>query len=158
MQNLLYKTAFAFALILASVAFTSTAHAQGVGRTNDISIVRDPELEAKSLADLKAARFYFKERKAYFGALARCEAVIAENPNFSALDEVLYIAGSSSLRLSRGQGKQAAKELPPEKLREQGSTYLTQLVKEYPASDFKERAETELRDMDKEVKATIKKP
>ncbi len=67
---------------------------------------------------------------------------------FTQLDEVLYIAGSSSLRLSRNQGKQSTK-LPPEKLREQGRTYLTQLVKEYPASDFKERAETELREFDK---------
>ncbi|MCP9493384.1 MAG: outer membrane protein assembly factor BamD [Pyrinomonadaceae bacterium MAG19_C2-C3] len=157
MQNLFHKTAFAFTFLLAAIAFTSTAHAQGVGRTNDISIVRDPELEAKSLVDLRAARFYFKERKAYFGALDRCEAVLAENPMFSQLDEVLYIAGSSSLRLSRSQGRQAAK-LPPEKLREQGRTYLTQLVKEYPASDFKERAETELREIEGEVKATIKKP
>ena len=148
MQNTLYKISFAFALLLLSIAFTSTTHAQGVGRTNDIAIVRDPELEAKSLVDLRAARFYFKERKAYFGALDRCEAVLAENPIFSQLDEVLYIAGSSSLRLSRNQGKQSTK-LPPEKLREQGRTYLTQLVKEYPASDFKERAETELREFDK---------
>ena len=148
MQNTLYKISFAFALLLLSIAFTSTTHAQGVGRTNDIAIVRDPELEAKSLVDLRAARFYFKERKAYFGALDRCEAVLAENPMFSQLDEVLYIAGSSSLRLSRNQGKQSTK-LPPEKLREQGRTYLTQLVKEYPASDFKERAETELREFDK---------
>ncbi len=157
MKNLLYKSTFAFALLLPSIAFTSTTHAQGVGRTNDIAIVRDPELEAKSLVDLKAARFYFKERKAYFGALDRCEAVIAENPMFSQLDEVLYIAGSSSLRLSRNQGKQAPKS-PVEKLREQGRTYLMQLITEYPASDFKERAEAELRDIDKEFKATTRKP
>jgi len=157
MKNLIHKSLFAFALLLASIAFTSTAHAQGVGRTNDIAIVRDPELEAKSLVDLRAARFYFKERKAYFGALDRCEAVLAENPMFTQLDEVLYIAGSSSLRLSRNQGRQAAK-LPPEKLREQGRTYLTQLVKEYPASDFKERAETELREFDKGIKAVTRQP
>ena len=157
MQNTLYKISFAFALLLLSIAFTSTTHAQGVGRTNDIAVMRDPELEAKSLVDLKAARFYFKERKAYFGALDRSEAVIAENPMFSQLDEVLYIAGTSSLRLSRNQGKQAPKS-PVEKLREQGRTYLTQLITEYPASDFKERAEAELRDIDKESKATIRKP
>jgi outer membrane protein assembly factor BamD (BamD/ComL family) len=83
-------------------------------------------------------------KKAYRAAVARCEEVIAGNPTFSHLDEVLYIAGMSSLRLSENRGKQAP-TAPPEQLREEAREYLSRLVNEYPDSSFRERAENELR-------------
>ncbi len=110
----------------------------------NVAIVRDAAIEAESYRDLKAAQFYFKERKAYVASLDRAEVVIAGNPNFARIDEVLYIAGTSSLRLARNEGKQTSK-LPADKLREQGQAYLTQLVKDYPQSDFRKRAEAELK-------------
>ena len=40
-------------------------------------------------------------------ALQRCEEIIAANPAFSRIDEVLFMAGESSLHLAEGKGKQA---------------------------------------------------
>lgn len=140
----LHKILFALAFIFASFASTSTnVHAQGVGRTNDVAVIRDPVLEQESMHNLVVARHYFKAKKAYRASLARAEEIIAGNPNFSKLDETLYIAGVSSLRLSKGEGKQAA-NVPADKLKEQARTYLAQLVKDFPASDFKGEAESEL--------------
>jgi hypothetical protein len=78
----------------------------------DASTVRDPELEKDSYHNLEVARHYFKTRKAYLAAIARCEEIIAGNPGFSRIDEVLYIAGESSLRLADNKGKQTAKLRP----------------------------------------------
>ena len=65
----------------------------------DPATIRDPELEKDSLHNLEVARQYFKLKKAYVAALRRCEEVIAGNPTFAKMDEVLFIAGESSLRL-----------------------------------------------------------
>ena len=102
-------------------------------------VVRDPEMEKDSLHNLEVARQYFKLRKAYKASLARCEEIIAGNPIFSKIDEVLFIAGESSLRLSANKGKQAVKTAT-DKLREDARDYLSQLVNDYPDSKFREEA------------------
>jgi hypothetical protein len=132
---------------LAFVAFSATAapvRAQGgVTRGPDPAVLKDAELEKEAAHNLEVARHYFKLKKAYRAAVARCEEIIAGYPNFTRLDEALYIAGASSLRLSENRGKQAA-NLPPEKLREEAREYLSRLVKEFPESDFRKDAEKEL--------------
>ena len=131
-------------LVLALGFVSTSARAQsGAGRGPDPSTVRDPDLEKDSLKSLEAVRLYFRLRKAYVAALARCEEIIAGNPNFSRIDEVLYIAGASSLRLSQKQGKQAAK-LSPDKLRDDAREYLLRITKEFPDSEFRGLAEKEL--------------
>jgi outer membrane protein assembly factor BamD (BamD/ComL family) len=123
------------------------AFAQGaVKQGPNSSTVRDPELEKDSYHNLEVARHYFKTRKAYRAAIARCEEIIAGNPNFSRIDEVLYIAGESSLRLAANRGKQAP-NAPPDKLREDAREYLSRLVKEYPDSSFREQAQNDLRSL-----------
>ena len=102
-------------------------------------VVRDPEMEKDSLHNLEVARQYFKLRKAYKASLARCEEILAGNPTFSKIDEVLFIAGESSLRLSENRGKQAVKTAT-DKLREDARDYLSQLVNSYPDSKFKDEA------------------
>jgi sugar phosphate isomerase/epimerase len=82
--------------------------AQG-GAKQGPEVVRDPDMEKDSLHNLEVARQYFKLRKAYKASLARCEEIIAGNPTFSKIDEVLFIAGESSLRLSENKGKQSVK-------------------------------------------------
>jgi outer membrane protein assembly factor BamD (BamD/ComL family) len=110
----------------------------------DASTVRDPELEKDSYHNLEVARHYFKTRKAYLAAIARCEEIIAGNPGFSRIDEVLYIAGESSLRLADNKGKQTAKTSPVN-LRKDAREYLSRLIKEFPESSFREQAQTDLR-------------
>ncbi len=120
----------------------------------DASTVRDPELEKDSYHNLEVARHYFKTRKAYLAAIARCEEIIAGNPGFSRIDEVLYIAGESSLRLADNKGKQTAKTSPVN-LRKDAREYLSRLIKEFPESSFREQAQSDLRTLGGE-KATKK--
>src|SRR6185436_18634463 len=98
-------------LIVMSVAlfvgFSSVVCAQG-GAKQPPQIQRDAELEKDSLHNLEVARHYFKTRKAYVAALIRCEEIMAANPAFSRIDEVLFMAGESSLHLAEGKGKQEA--------------------------------------------------
>ena len=72
------------------------------------------------------------------------EEDIAGNPVFSKIDEVLYMAGASSLRLAENKGKQASK-VTSDKLREDARDYLSQLVNGYPDSSFRKQAEEDLK-------------
>ena len=131
---------------LALILFCAMPIALGQGATRgpDPSTVRDPELEKESKHNLDVARHYFKLKKAYRAALGRCEEIIAGNPNFARMDEVLYIAGASSLYLAQNRGKQAP-TLSADKLRDDARQYWSRLVNEFPESEFRGRAENELR-------------
>ncbi len=133
---------FSLMLVLFCVA-GKTTHAQNVKNGPDASVLRDPALEAESKHNLEVARHYFKLKKAYRAAIARCEEIIAGNPTYSRMDEVLYIAGASSLRLSENRGKQAP-AISADKLRDDARDYLSRVVKEFPESEFRARAESEL--------------
>jgi outer membrane protein assembly factor BamD (BamD/ComL family) len=119
------------------------ARAQGNAKQGP-DVVRDPDLEKDSLHNLEVARHYFKLKKAYVAALQRCEEIIAGNPVFSKIDEVLFMAGESSLRLAENKGKQASK-VTSDKLREDARDYLSQLVNGYPDSSFRKQAEEDLK-------------
>ena len=120
----------------------------GVKSGPDPSTIRDPDLEKDSLHNLEVARNYFKLKKAYVASLRRCEEIMAGNPNFSKIEEVLLIAGRSSLALAESKGKQApslySKSTTPEEFRKMGKDYLMQLVKSYPNSPFAKDAQEDL--------------
>src|SRR3981081_1330165 len=86
----------------------TAAWAQG-GVKQGPDVVRDPDMEKDSLHNLEVARQYFTLRTAYKASLARCEETIVGPPTYSKIDEVLLIAGQSSLRLSENKGKQSVK-------------------------------------------------
>ena len=132
----------AICLLVLSVA-PLPARAQGNAKQGP-DVVRDPDLEKDSLHNLEVARHYFKLKKAYVAALQRCEEIIAGNPVFSKIDEVLFMAGESSLRLAENKGKQASK-VTSDKLREDARDYLSQLVNGYPDSSFRKQAEEDLK-------------
>lgn len=129
-------------LLALSVA-APLARAQGNAKQGP-DVVRDPDLEKDSLHNLEVARHYFKLKKAYVAALQRCEEIIAGNPVFSKIDEVLFMAGESSLRLAENKGKQASK-VTSDKLRGDARDYLSQLVNGYPDSSFRKQAEEDLK-------------
>jgi outer membrane protein assembly factor BamD (BamD/ComL family) len=151
-----------FVLTVATIfVSSSTFFAQGRAKTGpDPSLIRDADLEKDSLHNLEVARHYFKQKKAYLAALRRCEEIDAGNPNFSRMDEVLLIAGESSMRLAATGGKQKTKEtMPndmqakekqeskyktPDELREDARVYLSRLVHNYPDSPYRKQAETDL--------------
>ena len=129
--------------LLALFVAAPLARAQGNAKQGP-DVLRDPDLEKDSLHNLEVARHYFKLKKAYIAALQRCEEIIAGNPVFSKIDEVLYMAGASSLRLAENKGKQASK-VTSDKLREDARGYLSQLVNGYPDSSFRKQADEDLK-------------
>lgn len=148
-------------LVLALVISVPASYAQGAAKTGpDPSTIRDADLEKDSLHNLEVARHYFKLKKAYVAAIKRCEEIDAGNPNFAKMDEVLFIAGKSSLRLAESGGKQKTKNVmpdslqakeqqetkykTPEELREDARMYLSRLIADYPNSPFRKQAEADL--------------
>jgi outer membrane protein assembly factor BamD (BamD/ComL family) len=121
--------------------------------------MRDPDMEKESLHNLEAARLYFKLRKAYVASLQRCEEILAGHPEFSKIDEVLYIAGKSELYLADSKGKQSptlykraggnseSVNLTPDEFRNEARDYLSQLVNNYPQSKFRDEALNDLKSL-----------
>ena len=134
-------------LLLFVICASAPARAQGGGAKNgpDPTTIRDPELERDSKKNLEAAKLYFNLRKAYRASLARCEEIIAGNPNYARIDEVLWFAGMSNLYLAQKKGKQEPDpKITSEQYQEEGRRYLTQLVENYPDSKFNKQAKEEL--------------
>ena len=151
------KRIFVISTLAAIIFLAATVtFAQG-GATQGPDVVRDPEMEKESLHNLEAARFYFGNlRKAYVASLQRCEEILAGNPTFAKIDEVLYMAGKSSMNLSEGKGKQAATQyvvregekkttLSSEEFRQKARDYLSQLLAQYPQSTFRSQAADDLK-------------
>jgi outer membrane protein assembly factor BamD (BamD/ComL family) len=140
--------------VLCVSAFGSSARAQSgnVAGGPDPSVVKDIESEQSAMHELKVARLYFKNKKAYLAAFRRADELIAGYPEFSKIDEALYIAGMSGFYLSEGKGKQAlpkaeadkANDYTPEGMRDNARQYLSRLVNDYPKSDFRKEAEAAL--------------
>ena len=150
MKKVFVTLAVLVAVLLVSA---STSYSQGRAKTGpDPSTIRDTDLEKDSLHNLEVAKHYFKLKKAYVAAIKRCEEIDAGNPNFARMDEVLYIAGESSLRLAENRGKQKTKEKTPEELRQDARVYLSRLVAGYPNSAFYKQAETDLQTLGGPIK------
>ena len=149
-----------FCLVILTVAtlFTGAAVCAQGGAKQGPGVTRDPDMEQESLHNLEVARQYFKLRKAYVASLERCEEVLAGHPAFSKIDEVLYIAGSSSLSLAEAKGKQKPDlyviregekktTLTSQEFREKARDYLSQLVNDYPQSRFRDEALNDLKSL-----------
>ena len=150
-----------FLLLLLTLFILSApaAFGQGVKSGPDPATLRDPDLERDSHHNLEVAKNYFKLKKAYVASLKRCEEIIAGNPNFAKIEEVLLMAGQSSLWLSQNKGKQSPnlyvsfdggekKTLTSEQFREMGVGYLKKLINDYPDSPYARQAQEELRTLD----------
>ena len=135
---------FAFAL------FTASISAQ---RNVTPVIDRDPLMEADANHNLDVAKQSFSPlKKAYKAVIFRFEETYAAYPDFSKIDEFLYLAGMSSYYLSENKGKQkvdlkSEKEkvkFAPAKLKEDAVAYLSLLIEKHPDSKYKEDAEKTL--------------
>ena len=154
------KIKFLLSFLFIFVLFVApSTYAQGVKNGPDPSTLRDPDLERDSLHNLEVAKNYFKLKKAYVASLKRCEEIIAGNPNFAKIDEVLLMAGQSSVWLSQNKGKQKPdqyvsfdggekKTLTSQQFLEMGRDYLKKLVNDYPNSPYAKQAQEELRALD----------
>jgi len=139
MKNLNKITLIVVVMILTSV---SSAIAQ---RNVTPAIDRDPLMEADAKHNLDVARqAYAPLKKAYKQVLMRFEETYAAYPEFSNIDEFLYLAGMSSYYLSENKGKQKVdlksekekEKYAPEKLRSDAIAYLSTVVEKHPESKF----------------------
>jgi hypothetical protein len=148
-----------FVVLFALLISAPSIYGQGVRTGPDPATLRDPDLERDSYHNLEVAKNYFKLKKAYVAALKRCEEIIAGNPNFAKIEEVLLMAGQSSLWLSQNKGKQnpnlyvsfeggEKRTLTSEQFREMGRDYLKKLITDYPNSPYAKQAQDELNALD----------
>ena len=113
----------------------------------------DPVLEADAKHNLDVARQYYSPlKKAYKSVIDRFEETYAAYPDFTGIDEFLYLAGMSSYYLSENKGKQKVnlklekekEKFAPEKLKADAITYFSIIVDKYPDSKFIEEAKKTL--------------
>jgi len=142
-----------FILTIAAVGlFTMTAAAQ---RNIAPAVELDPILEADANHNLDVARQAFGPRKAYKQVLLRFEETFAAHPEFSRMEEFLYMAGMSSYYLSKNEGRQKVnlkvererEKYAPEKLREDAVAYLSMLIEKYPDTRYKDEVEQTVKEI-----------
>ena len=141
------KKLLAFAFIIVGT-LTGAAYAQ---RNVTPAIDRDPLMEADAKHNLDVAWQSFSLKKAYKGVLSRFEETYAAYPEFSKIDEFLYLAGMSSYLLSENKGKQKVdlkmekeKKFAPAKLKEDAVAYLSLLIDKHADSKYIEDAKKTL--------------
>ena len=117
-----------FLFMAIAVIGSPLAEAQGPGRGR-LEGVRDPELEITAKHNLEVARWYLTKRKAYEGARDRLKEIIETYPDFSRMDEVLYLMGEAHLNL--GETKTAA-------------NYYRKMLEDYPSSEFAKKTQERL--------------
>ena len=134
--------------LTALMALSSLAVAQ-----RNVTPTVDPVLETDAKHNLEVARQAFSPlKKAYKQVLMRFDETFAAYPDFTAMDEFLYMAGVSSYWLAEGKGKQKVnaksekemKRFAPDRLKIDAQAFLSMLIDKYPQSKFKPEAEKTL--------------
>jgi outer membrane protein assembly factor BamD (BamD/ComL family) len=147
---MLVKRTFLFSIfVLALAVFAPSSFAQ---RNIDPAIDRDPILEQDAKHNLDVAWQYYRLKKGYKAVLMRFEETFAAYPEFSKMDEFLYLAGMSSYYLSDNKGKQKVNlksekekdKYAPAKLREDAVAYFAMLIEKHPQSQYRNEAEKTL--------------
>ncbi|MBX7218877.1 MAG: outer membrane protein assembly factor BamD [Blastocatellia bacterium] len=98
---------------------------------------KNPQLQKKFIQvqeglashELNIMRFYFKNRKAWNGVIQRGLPIVKKYPDFSRLDETLFLLGMAYLE--------------KEDITEAGK-YLNRLVREFPDGEFRDKAAEQL--------------
>ena len=118
------------------------------------AVDRDPLMEQDAKHNLDVAwQNFAPAKKAYKAVIMRFDETFVAYPEFSKMDEFLYLAGMSSYYLSNNVGKQKVdlksekekKRFAPEKLKEDATVYLTSVVEKYPESKYRAEAEKTLK-------------
>src|SRR5438874_2473915 len=117
-----------FILVLAIlVPAAPKSLAQGPGKP--IEAPRDAALEIAARHNLEEARWNVTKRKAYEGARDRLQEIIVTYPDFSRMDEVVFLMGELHLKLGKN---------------EKAAEYYNKLLKAYPESEFAKKTRTRL--------------
>ena len=121
-----FATTFILALTLAALT-GPTSLAQGPGKP--IEAPRDAAMEIAAKHNLEVARWNVTKRKAYEGARDRLQEIIETYPDFSRMDEVVFLMGEIHMRLGKS---------------ERAADYYNKLLKDYPASEFAKKTRARL--------------
>lgn len=116
--------------MLAAIAIAQSGAVRGRAEA-----LRDEQKEILAKHNLEVARYYFERRKAYEGARDRLQEIIDTYPEFSRMDEVLYLMGEIHIKL----GKQR-----------EASRYYKKLLEDYPESERAKKARARLRELGEE--------
>lgn len=143
------------ALIIFSLVFFAFSASAVAQRNVEPKVAVDPVLEKDAKHNLEVAWQYFRLKKAYKAVLSRYEETAAAYPEFSKIDEFLYLAGMSSYYLADNKGKQKIdpatekdkEKYTPERLREDAVAYLNLMLQKNPESKYKDEAEKALREL-----------
>jgi len=126
---------FAKRLVGASVVLfviCSVILAQGPGKP--IEAPRDQAKEIAAKHNLDVARWSLTKRKAYDGARDRLQEIIDTYPEFSRMDEVVFLMGEVHLKLGK-----------PDK----AADYYQKLLKDYPDSEFAKKTKERMDELKK---------
>ncbi len=144
-------------LLLAALFIGILCCSNSLGQRNVTPVLdKDPLLEADAKGNLDVAwQGFGPAKKAYKQVLMRFEETYAAYPDFSKIDEFLYLAGMSSYYLSKNEGKQKVnlkiekekEKYAPEKLREDAVAYLSLMIERNPESQHKRNAEKVLKEL-----------
>ncbi|MEK6323421.1 MAG: tetratricopeptide repeat protein [Acidobacteriota bacterium] len=115
-----------FALLVLAVG-GSASFAQGP--VKPIEPARDAAMEIAAKHNLDVARWSITKRKAYEGARDRLQEIIDTYPDFSRMDEVVFLMGELHLKLGKT---------------ERAADYYSKLLKVYPDSEFAKKTRTRL--------------
>jgi outer membrane protein assembly factor BamD (BamD/ComL family) len=124
-----FATTFVLAVLVLRIC-SSTALAQGPAKP--MAPPRDSATEVAAKHNLDVARWYLVKRKAYEGARDRLQEIIDSYPEFSRIDEVIFLMGEAHLKLKKN---------------DKAVEYYSKLLKEYPESEFAKRARARLDEM-----------
>jgi outer membrane protein assembly factor BamD (BamD/ComL family) len=128
---------FATMILFVSVLGGSAILAQGPGKP--LETPRDPAREIAAKHNLDVARWSLTKRKAFEGARDRLQEIIDTYPEFSHMDEVLFLMGEIFFKTEKV---------------DKATEFYNKLVKEFPDSEFSKKARARL----DELKAEPSKP
>src|SRR4030095_13861903 len=123
------------ALMTLSIVFlfaaVADAYAQGPAR-GKVDPPRDPIMENHATHSLEVARWYLTKRKAYEGARDRLQEIVDTFPEFSRMDEVVFLLGEASLKLNKP---------------EEAAEYFEIRVKDFEGSECVKKARERLKEL-----------
>jgi len=102
------------------------------GPSKPMAPPRDSAMEVAAKHNLDVAKWYLIKRKAYDGARDRLQEIIDTYPEFSRIDEVIFLMGEAQLKLKKD---------------DKAVEYYSKLLKDYPESEFAKKARARLDEM-----------
>lgn len=119
-------------LVVACIILPGSVMGQRGPSRGPVGPPRDPEMEVTQKHNLQVARWYLTKRKAYEGARDRLQEILDTAPEFSQIDEVIYLLGEANEKLRKP---------------EIAATYYKRVIKDYPGSQFIKKAREALADL-----------